>query len=67
VHDPESEAKKMAKAKGKERTPEVVEWLGRASTFCLGLAAMVVLAVVFALVMATMLATTVVPSGQRRS
>jgi hypothetical protein len=38
-----------------------VKWVGRASMFCLGLSAMVVLSVMFALVMATTVAATAVP------
>lgn len=54
-------------AKVKKEMLRITGLAGKASMFCLGLAAMVVLAVVFAVVMATMLAATVVPSGGGRS
>ena len=56
----------MAKARRGARGPlKVAQWALRAPMFCLGLAAVVVLTVVFALVVATALAATVVPEGHR--
>lgn len=52
-------------AKMKKGSLKSLELVLRASMFCLGLATMVVLAVVFVLVIVTMLAATVVPERDR--